>query len=1263
MAPAPGSSPPLSPLPSTASSPPPHGAQDDYAHLVRSLQRRSADRLRTADEPSQQRVKATSPVPQDLEADLRLAAEIGQSLLRDKTALQQRVEAAEKANQKLLDRLTASVKESSQLQRRLEETVGSLEQADASNRALLVSLEEDRKTISRLSVDSGKLVLSSTKLKELQRTHEDTVQELASTRKRADAVESKNRKLGERTAELEVRLKKALEDLEELRQDKVLRSRRSHDTLSKLRARYAKGAALPPPSPLPGEAEVLSENTEAKELLKMVETLVEENTMLRSESMELHGLLETARDEQVDLRSAMAAQEIFPEEEEDGIDSSEPTPRDKRRHSLASTFSASQPAPPTSDSIVSPSVSQALTDYDFHSHRPDSPSSTHATSFNRSWGPSASLSHSHRAVDLSRTLSGSSLGSGDDHAGTLQQVLGASSDKRIRRTSLRRPPPVSSASTGMLSGGKVPVGRGHARRAMSMDVTSFVRANPLTQDLASAPNSPNLDYSPSQRPPSLFSVASEGSEAPARPRRHHRPLSLSLGPSVFPQVPEDEQQEDRPISPFTRQPSHCRRVSQISTNGLGISSPALSASRRGWSSQSPERTPVTTVDSGTQTTPPATPVQLPRLYHPSTSTPSRNSAASLSRDHSPRTGPTASSRSIISELSDDRSFELSASPGGAAPSASSGGGAPASPHQPSVEQRTAVLGQLIDHVVKLLSRVQAADIATQEKRLKKQNLAGEVRHVAQANLRDLNTDIDAVRHHFRRIVELERSALLKDAQSSRNTPSPSLPNQHESLVTRRDFVSLVKLLRDLLIETTRLRSIVNRVQLDPSLASTIRELDVPAAVEAEQPAAAGGKATTSGGLLAPLSRLFGSTLSPDEPTLSRVSSSAQLRPPPAKRGGSSTVSTATVNVEFGSGVVRQSASATPDLVASTSGLTPARPEQAPRRVKREISSIFAGASTRSASPASTTDPRVVVPSAQPSNRLAVAASTASNYIPFGRLLPSFRPPMSATANAVLDSIPHDHSSSAIDDEPAPTLLERQLRPRGLSDSSIRSTFLSHGGASRPNPHHRIISPASLAISSEPTAVDSSTILSTSPAAQTPGGSGGLGALDALRTQLSEANAGGTVSRRPSAANLRAKASSSRLRESAVAPPELAPPVPSVPNILSTSTSTADSSLLLAGALSRSSGAGGGDSSATSRSPTSEPIRIAPPSPRKGVPAATADEDGAGPAATGGATGLFGTMVSSAWGSLAGPAAAPATTGGGKAMKGVPESWKENGRFG
>lgn len=89
------------------------------------------------------------------------------------------------------------------------------------------------------------------------------------------------------------------------------------------------------------------------------------------------------------------------------------------------------------------------------------------------------------------------------------------------------------------------------------------------------------------------------------------------------------------------------------------------------------------------------------------------------RSHSPQPDLSRSNTSL-SELSDgdkylDPTFPL------------------AGPH----DARTAVLAKLIEHAAKLLARIQAADIASQEKRLKKQNLSGDVRHLAQANLKDV----------------------------------------------------------------------------------------------------------------------------------------------------------------------------------------------------------------------------------------------------------------------------------------------------------------------------------------------------------------------------------------------------------------------------------------------------------------------------------------------------------------------------------------------
>ena len=429
-------------------------------------------------------------VNDSLENDLKLAAEIGQALLQEKSSMQQKLDLMEKANQKLFNQLSSSVKENNQLQRvrasrslygercysqalaslqRLEETVGNLEQADSSNRALLVSLEEDRKTISRLSSDAGKLVATSTTLKDLQRTHDDTLQELASERKRASAAENKGKRTGERANELEERLKTAIADLEEMRQDKVLRSRKSGDALAKVRAKYARGEGESDERAAKGSTTSDSvKNAETDELLKLVENLVTENNLLRSESMELHGLLESTREEQGDMRSSMAERDVVPEEDEEEVRRAEndeddlPSRFDQRRLSMFSATSA----PP--ESITSPSLSQG--GFELDSYRvPLSPGSS---AFQRPWGASPFSSH---ASDLNRS-SGIDLVAGEDSSSHTGRP--PASVRRSNSLRGRRPPAVSSNSTGALNNSKVPFGRrkGHNGRSLSMDISSSIQA-------------------------------------------------------------------------------------------------------------------------------------------------------------------------------------------------------------------------------------------------------------------------------------------------------------------------------------------------------------------------------------------------------------------------------------------------------------------------------------------------------------------------------------------------------------------------------------------------------------------------------------------------------------------------------------------------------------------------------------------------------------------------------------------------------------------
>ena len=271
-----------------------------------------------------------------------------------------------------------------------------------------------------------------------------------------------------------------------MRQDKVLNARRSLDALNRARAAAGSSSSSGPSSAKPGLPRIgalaplvtadggssgggtvieaqLSDNPEAKELLRMVETLARENTLLRSESMELRGLLDDSRDEQCDLRSAMALGEREPLHEEDeraldDVDDGERSGFDApRRLSLASPRALQRDSPVLDDGAAA------------------EPSSAADASL-PSWTSSASLaqSHSSRAAELSRTLSaGSSSSLGAAAAGGVDEP-------QSRRIGVgARPPPVTSASTGALGMGRRsagPAARGHSRRAMSMDVMPQVKS-------------------------------------------------------------------------------------------------------------------------------------------------------------------------------------------------------------------------------------------------------------------------------------------------------------------------------------------------------------------------------------------------------------------------------------------------------------------------------------------------------------------------------------------------------------------------------------------------------------------------------------------------------------------------------------------------------------------------------------------------------------------------------------------------------------------
>lgn len=244
----------------------------------------------------------------------------------------------------------------------------------------------------------------------------------------------------------------------------------------------------------------------------------------------------------------------------------------------------------------------------------------------------------------------------------------------------------------------------------------------------------------------------------------------------------------------------------------------------------------------------------------------------------------------------------------------------------------------------------------------------------------------------------------------------------------------------------------------------------PADVLSSNLAAGQTDKSAAAALLAPFSRLwsYGTETQPaapapaaDKPVLGQRAHSKAA----PKLSASSALATATVNVEFGGqGGIRRQVSIMPqDGAGGLSaryqaglGIGTAAPRTR-QGMNRQISSIFAGGAAGSVC----------------SRQIATGNASIS------RNRQSRYHTLSQNVNAVIDN----PAEGGEEDDFRPNLLERTLRPRGLSDSSIHSTFLAHA-----NPAGRLLTPAGLALSSTsptnllPDAMDA-TVRVASPAAR------------------------------------------------------------------------------------------------------------------------------------------------------------------------------------
>lgn len=364
------------------------------------------------------------------------------------------------------------------------------------------------------------------------------------------------------------------------------------------------------------------------------------------------------------------------------------------------------------------------------------------------------------------------------------------------------------------------------------------------------------------------------------------------------------------------------------------------------------------------------------------------------------------------------------------------------------DARTGALLLLIEHVSKILARLRQVDIPALTRRLKKQHLVGaDVAHLSKVEMKSLNNDITQMRAHFKLILDEERKAggMKGDALG-------------ESAIMRKDFNLLLKVFKEIFSELVELRGIVNDVTVNPAIAVEMKKKQEAIQAEEEDSRGRNKNAKAQGGLgwMAPITKLFAAPTT-DVPISSTSNMDRKLLQPPqirsaAKLTPSTSASVTQVSVEFAStGQVRRATHALPNGGGETLEGMPISPtdtlSKLPGRARHPTAPIsrpkltLGDGSVRGApGRQSLYGIFAGVPTDLSTLPIASSSRQSQSTEPGSRVrAPRHKRQMSTLVDAVIDETIAD-----VEDEYQPPLLERQLRPRGLSDSSIRTTFQHHG---------------------------------------------------------------------------------------------------------------------------------------------------------------------------------------------------------------------------
>ncbi|KAI0375969.1 hypothetical protein BV20DRAFT_960058 [Pilatotrama ljubarskyi] len=365
-----------------------------------------------------------------------------------------------------------------------------------------------------------------------------------------------------------------------------------------------------------------------------------------------------------------------------------------------------------------------------------------------------------------------------------------------------------------------------------------------------------------------------------------------------------------------------------------------------------------------------------------------------------------------------------------------------------IDGQPSAIGVLVERTNQLFNRMTQADTLTLTNRLRRQHLLGaDVSHLSRTTVNAILGDATALRAHFR--------AFLEDDKIT-------------TTCTRRDLRGLLKLIKDVFTELAELRVTLNDIILDPTVAGKVSEMAMnPSKAQA---ADTGTRDNTNGAAssswMAPLSKLLG--LPNNGPATGESSTTRALSPPARtigrgrpprvvpKREAALSASATTVNVEFSGTAVGRAVTSTrtaqpgsdggfgtlTSLSATANGPAIAQPE--PRRdVSRSVMGIFAGAPRPAEG-----DPWVMIPRAHKVNRMTSMAAMNQGTSTIGRSAlrhATSGKRLSRIVDAVIDSpqLGGDPSEAEDNNGGPPPSLDRALR-RGLSDSSIHTTFTQHG---------------------------------------------------------------------------------------------------------------------------------------------------------------------------------------------------------------------------